>query len=144
MTMKKTVYIILSLFFVMCFASCASNDVVAEPAVSTKNNKQTEKKLRFEDWKYKGFGKELPVWIEPALAQDINTLKKLVPEMANASVVKVLAGTGENSDQADQTAKELANDLLQENSDLTFFANFWVLDSKKSDKPYVALYIYYK
>lgn len=129
----------------MGFTSCASNDVAAKNPVTTKNNKQIEKKLRYEDWKYKGFGKELPFWIDSALDHDLDALKKAAPEMKNASTVKVLVGTGENPDQAEQTAKEMAKDLMATEADFILYDNFWVLETEKSlDMPYVALYVYYK
>ena len=143
--MKKIKVIVLSLLIAMTFAGCASDNVVEKAPALIKNNKQTEKKLRYEDWKYKGFGKELPFWIDMALDHDIVTLKKAAPEMFNATTVKILLGTGENPDQAEQTVKALVADLLAEDSDFILYDNFWVLETEKSlDMPYVALYVYYK
>jgi len=129
---------------VLCFTGCASNKVVTESA--TKNNNiKTEEKLRFIDWKYKGFGKNLPLWVEPAVDNDIKALKKLVPDLNKASSIKILIGTGENSDQAEQKSKELVSQLLEQDEVYIFYDSFWVLENKPSlDMPYISLYIYYK
>ena len=142
--MKKIGFFLLAAFLALGFISCASNQVVTDSAAK-KNNKQTEEKLRFEDWKYKGFGKELPLWVEAAVDGDLPALKKTVLELQKASNIKILTGTGENADQAEQTAKELVNNLVTQESDWILYDNFWVLEYERTiNKPYISLYVYYQ
>ena len=61
--MKIQKKLILLLLFCLMLASCATTGNAAVQDIH-KEKKQAQKKLLFEDWKYKGFGQELPVWFE--------------------------------------------------------------------------------
>jgi len=134
------------LIIILAFASCATTNT-AVPASSNTENKQKTEKLRFDDWKYKGFGKELPYWADAAASSDSKLLKKIVPELNNAKTVTVLLGYGENSDQAEQSAKNLLKEKLTQDDLLQFFDSIWVrenIETKKTDMPYISIYILYK
>lgn len=154
--MRKIVQIIfLSLIFITFF-SCATTSASAndESNLSSPSDIKTpieEEKLRFDDWKYKGFGNELPLWVENAVDNDEKALLKVISDVENATEIKIFSGRGENLDRAEQIAKDLVNDFLSGNADLKssfiFYDNFWVrenIEIKTTDKPYISVYVYYK
>ncbi len=134
----------------MAAVSCATTSQTIEPIQPSDNkNLSAEEKLRFDDWKYKGFGNELPAWVEIAIDRNIQTLKTVVPELENASKVVIQIGWGENLDQAEQLVKELIAKDIENESQLTFYDSFWVRELDKSrlleeDKPYASVYVFYK
>jgi len=143
--MKKIYKILFLCLMFLSFVSCAST-AVSQEKTSNKNNKQNEEKLRFDDWKYKGFGKELPYWAGTA-AENEDMLKKLVPELNSAKTVVVLRGFGENSDQAEQSAKNLLVEKLLEDDSLQLFDSTWVrqdINYVSTEMPYISMYILYK
>ena len=75
------------------------------PGIYFKNT-QTKQKLRIDDWKYMGFGEDLPTWLIPALENDMKALKKSV-EALSSSDIKVLTATGCNRDQAENAMADL-------------------------------------
>lgn len=139
--------------FLSCATTGAKESAISEEAdltterTSNTENKRKEEKLRFDDWKYRGFGSELPVWIEAAVDSNIKVLKKLIPELANVGNVIVVVGRGENQDQAEQMAKELAEMNRAENPNLSFYDSFWVREAytnKLKEKPYASVHILYE
>ena len=116
-------------------ASCATTGNAAVQDIH-KEKKQAQKKLLFEDWKYKGFGQELPVWFEAAYNDDEPGLKKALPELQDKEVT-ILRGQGFNSDQAEQNLKL----KLAEAEALTFYDSGWaMLDVNE----YISIAILYK
>lgn len=131
----------------MSFEGCATTTAASTENTSNTNNKSSEVKLRFDDWKYKGFGKELPYWAEAAADSNTKYLKKNVPELNNAKKVIVLRGYGENSDQAVKAAENLYEEQKQEDSTLKLFDTIWVrqdINYKKTEMPYISMYVLYK
>ena len=136
--MKKIIFysLIFVLFFVFggFFSSCASL-----PSDSSHiEKKQSEKKLRFDDWKYMGFGSQIPVWVEPALDGNIARIKKLLPELADKELL-AFSAAGINIDQA-----EIALSELEVPEAFSLYEAFWVRQTQLSDKPYIAIAIYKK
>ena len=130
--MKKMIFCILILAAVCAFTGCAST-----PSESVyKEKKQSEKKLRFDDWKYMGFGSEIPLWVEPALDGNISKIKKIIPELTEAQI-EVRSANGINIDQAEEALNEI---VMPEN--FSVYDSFWVRQSRDSDKPYIAVAIY--
>lgn len=154
--MKKYIVSFLLLVFILSIEGCASkpageqsvvNSVEQNAASDTKKNNQTEEKLRFDDWKYKGFGQKLPVWAEFAIDSDNINLIKVISQVYNVNTVTVVIGEGENSDQAEQAAKDLEAQLLSKDGDYKYFDSTWIRENinlQKVDKPYKAVYVYYK
>lgn len=135
--MKRIVFFFLPLVFILFFAGCASNQL------SNTENKQTEEKLRFEDWKYKGFGYELPDWVEPAIEEKKSKVIKYQPELAD-STVEIFSGRGINIDQADAAAKEAASNAMAESGQIyELYDNYWVKEWGEVESPYISVYIYY-
>ncbi len=133
--MKKRIYLILSLLFIMLLASCATTSAGAGDINIEK--KQSNKKLLFKDWKYKGFGKPLPVWFEAAYKNDINAVRKTDSNLFDCEIV-ILRGDGVNSDQADKVLK-IKKDEASE--DLIFYDSCW---ARIGAGQYVALAVLYK
>lgn len=103
-----------------------------------KNN-QTREKLLIDDWKYKGFGNELPEWVIPALEEDVSEIKKIIPELSESQVI-VLKAEGYNHDQAEMA---LAEQEKPEN--FTCYDSFWVrISSKVNEKTYISISVYYR
>ena len=98
--------------------------------------KQNQEKLLFDDWKYKGFGQELPVWLEAAFENDVPAIKKVVPEIADKEV-EIIRAEGINSDQADRILKIKEEEL---SSDFILYDSSWAL----SGETYIALAVFYK
>lgn len=119
------------LFFIM-LASCATTSAGS----SHIEKKQNDKKLLFEDWKYKGFGQELPVWLEAAFENNVPAVKKAVPELSDKEV-EIVRAEGINSDQADKILKIKEEEL---SSDFILYDSSWAL----SGETYIALAVFYK
>jgi len=134
--MKKYIFYspIFALFFVLIsvFSGCAS--VPSDSSYIEK--KQAEKKLQYDDWKYMGFGHQIPQWVEPAINGNIAKVKKAVEELSDAEIL-VFSARGVNIDQAEEALQELE---IPEN--YTVYDSFWVRQSSSSDKPYIAVAIY--
>ena len=119
------------LFFIM-LTSCATTSAGGNHI----EKKQNQEKLLFEDWKYKGFGQELPVWLESAFENDVPAIKKVVPEIADKEV-EIIRAEGINSDQADKILKIKEEEL---SSDFILYDSSWAL----SGETYIALAVFYK
>jgi hypothetical protein len=119
------------LFFIM-LTSCATTSAGGNHI----EKKQNQEKLLFEDWKYKGFGQELPVWLESAFENDVPAIKKVVPEIADKEVL-IIRAEGVNSDQADKILKIKEEEL---SSDFILYDSSWAL----SGETYIALAVFYK
>ena len=119
------------LFFIM-LTSCATTSAGGNHI----EKKQNQEKLLFEDWKYKGFGQELPVWLESAFENDVPAIKKVVPEIADKEVL-IIRAEGVNSDQADKILKIKEEEI---SSDFILYDSSWAL----SGETYIALAVFYK
>ena len=89
--MKKIKFFSLLLFVLISFFSCASSKVVV-------------KDILFDDWRYKGFGSELPSWFEPAYLKDVDNVKKALPEFTEKDVI--LGGNAISADHAEKLIAE--------------------------------------
>ena len=119
-------------------AGCATTLSVA----NTKRNNANSKTLRFDYWKYKGFGSELPLWIEHAIDGKIDAIGKTVPELYGRELL-IFTGKGVNSDQAERNLESKLN--ISESFKL--YDEFWVrvADRQNSEElKYIAIAIYYK
>ena len=94
--MKTLIRTLLVLLFATLLASCATTSAGNHYI----EKKQNQEKLLFEDWKYKGFGQELPVWFDAAYENESAKIKKLVTELSDSELL-ILQAEGINSDQAD-------------------------------------------
>ena len=130
--MKTLFKTFLPLLFFIMLTSCATTSAGGNHIEKKQNNQ----KLLFEDWKYKGFGQELPVWLESAFENDVPAIKKVVPEIADKEVL-IIRAEGVNSDQADKILKIKEEEL---SSDFILYDSSWAL----SGETYIALAVFYK
>ncbi|MCR4578850.1 MAG: hypothetical protein K5681_00740 [Treponema sp.] len=129
--MKKIFFTVL-VVGLFIFAGCASTP--SEGVQKEKNLNQ--KKLRYDDWKYMGFGREIPEWVELAINNNPSKIKKLIPELAEAEI-EVRSAAGINIDQAEESLLELG---IPEG--FSVYDSFWVRQGKSVEKPYIAVAIY--
>lgn len=176
--MKKKFFFVF-LFVFIFFQSCTSTNIektnhnLQENLSSQNKNKksnnksdsdyieknaQESEKLRFSDWKYKGFGKDLPVWINYVFDDDLKSLYKKYDEFSKETEFILIKGFGKNSDQAEDSSKLELEELKQNDNEFekkfTLFEHFWVkLDFENkmniekfpelAEQPYVSLYLFY-
>ena len=133
--MKNFIRWILPLLLVISLSACATSGAY-------KEKHQNEKKLLFEDWKYKGFGQELPFWFEAAYNNNLTEVKKLVPELTGKEVT-ILRADGFNSDQSEQGLKLKLTELMSaENSEgFVLYDSGWAMIQAGK---YISLAILYK
>ena len=129
--MKNFIRLVLPLLLIISFTSCATT------SGTNKEKHQSEKKLLFKDWKYRGFGYELPVWFEAAYHDNQIKLKSVVPEL-NEKEVTILRGDGFNSDQSEQSLKLK---MAEKSEDFIFYDSGWAMIQAGK---YVSLAILYK
>ena len=130
--MKKIKFFSLLLFILISFLVCASIEVF-------NKSKQSVKSSYFEDWRYKGFGAELPSWFEPAYLKDIVNVKKSLPKFTEKDVI--LGGNAISADHAEK--------LIAENKKIDgyeFVDSCWAKLSKEivgeyAQTPYVFLIV---
>ena len=128
--MKNLIRLILPLLFIISMASCATSGAINE-------NHHNGKKLLFNDWKYRGFGYDLPVWFDAAYHDNQTKLKSLIPELSDKEVT-ILRGEGFNSDQAEQNLKHL---LSEADEAFVLYDSSWAMIEEGK---YVSLAILYK
>ncbi len=143
--MKIRFCLILSLLFTIGLSSCASVPASGEGAApdvqdTHKEKKQNPKKLLFEDWKYKGFGQELPVWFEAAYKGNTEEVRKKAG-ISNDYKIEIVTAQGINSDQVN---KSIWRYLIVKEELFELYDSCWVLlndkeaEEKNKGYPYFA------
>ncbi|MBR1638560.1 MAG: hypothetical protein IJ688_04155 [Treponema sp.] len=133
--MKRAYFFILFCIFICILAGCAS--VPSDGVYNEK--KQSEKKLRYDDWKYMGFGQQIPQWVEAAVEGKTPLVKKSFPEKEAAEFF-VASAAGMNIDQAEESLAE-----IEVPEDFELLDTFWVrLAASNDGKPYIAVAVYSK
>ena len=145
MAVMKTINkLLLLLLLISCFSACATTAAASTVGASGHaesgsniEKKQSNKKLLFKDWKYKGFGQSLPAWFEAAYKNDVNAVKKSDVKLSESEIV-ILRGEGINSDQADKVLKIKQEEI---SSDFILYETCW---ASIGAGDYVALAVFYK
>lgn len=140
--MKKILYLSLPLILIFTSSFMLAGCATTLSAANTKINNANSKTLRFDYWKYKGFGSELPLWIEHAIDGKIDAIGKTIPELYGRELL-IFTGKGVNSDQAERNLESKLN--ISESFKL--YDEFWVrvADGQNSEElKYIAVAIYYK
>lgn len=116
--MFKRIIYFACIFVIFINVSCASK-------TSTSNSEQIEKSseilteeskekeeiiLMFDDWKYKGFNNEYPLWAEFAIKNDISNLQKVL-NITSEHKINIIIHSGTN---IDQLIHKLGNELSNE------------------------------
>lgn len=127
--MKK---ILICAIFLICLLGCASNNV---------NNQPDEETIvfsgpGFEDWRYKGFGQELPLWFFFAYEDDLQGVVNSREDLAGTELsdLEIIAGNALNADQAEQLIKQNLELLNNEYID-TFWAKLCA-ETEEEQNPY--------
>jgi hypothetical protein len=120
------------LFFIM-LTSCATTSAGGNHI----EKKQNQEKLLFEDWKYKGFGQNLPVWFEAAYKDDLAKVLALLPDLMGKEVT-IIKADGFNSDQSEQSLKLKLADF---SADYVLYDSGWAMIEAGK---YISLAILYK
>ena len=135
--MKTRFCLTFFLLFILLLSACATTAPGSDAYIEKK---QSGKKLLFEDWKYKGFGRELPVWFEAAYHNDLEKIRQILPELAFREII-ILRAEGINSDQADKILKIKEE---ESSSEYTVYDAGWALQRKGKHETYIALAVLYK
>ena len=138
--MKNRFFLIVPLLIIFSLCSCVSTpSVESRTETGTKDvhkeKKQNPKKLLFEDWKYKGFGQDLPVWFEAAYEDNVAKIKKNVEQLSESEVI-IIRGEGINSDQAERVM-DLQKETVPEGFEL--YDSFWAMTGEGK---YISLALY--
>ena len=119
--MKNFIRLILPLLLIISFSSCATTGGVYN------ENDRDDKKLLFEDWKYRGFGYPLPEWFEAAYKGNVREVQKLI-DLPKNQKIKIITAKGINSEQAN---KLIMNELFVKAEAFKLYDSCWVLLNKK-------------
>lgn len=94
---------------------------------------------RYDDWKYMGFGIEIPEWYEYALRKNLNQLQKMIPEVNSKKDIIILKTCGKNLDLSEKKLQELEKQI---SDDFVLYDDFWTKYSSNSKEPFVSIAIY--
>ncbi|MCQ2593359.1 MAG: hypothetical protein MJ188_11320 [Treponema sp.] len=87
---------------------------------------EPEKILRFNNWKYFGFGQELPVWVDAAFDEDLSAVMEAVPELAKRKIM-IQTKDAETLDQAESSLSKMVDmDVIIDDEVFTLYERFWV------------------
>lgn len=133
--MKNRFCLLLPLLFALMLASCATTSAGTSDINIEK--KQSNKKLLFKDWKYKGFGQPLPAWFDAAYKNNVSGLQKTDAKLSGSEIV-IIRGEGVNADQADKILKIKQEEI---SSDFILYDTCW---ASIGAGDYIALAVFYK
>ena len=133
--MKNRFCLLLPLLFTLMLASCATTSAGTSDINIEK--KQSNKKLLFKDWKYKGFGQPLPAWFDAAYKNNVSGLQKTDVKLSGSEIV-IIRGEGVNADQADKILKIKQEEI---SSDFILYDTCW---ASIGAGDYIALAVFYK
>jgi hypothetical protein len=116
--MFKRIFYFVFIFAIFINVSCASkpSSSISEKAgknseITTEESKENEEIiLMFDDWKYKGFNNEYPLWAEFAIKNDISNLQKVL-NITSEQKINIIIHSGTN---IDQLIHKLGNELSNE------------------------------
>lgn len=133
--MKNRFCLLLPLLFALMLASCATTSAGTSDINIEK--KQSNKKLLFKDWKYKGFGQPLPAWFDAAYKNNVSGLQKTDVKLSGSEIV-IIRGEGVNADQADKILKIKQEEI---SPDFILYDTCW---ASIGAGDYIALAVFYK
>ena len=141
----------ISIFFLISisilFLSCTSTKISQEEPVEEVEEVIEEDLFgkRYIDWKYKGFGSQLPPWIDSAFDNSIEEVRSIIPQLAEKKIL-ILRVDSETLDQAELAINQgLENGISLEGDIYTLYERFWVMLAddfiQKEGCPYTSLAI---
>lgn len=124
----------------------AKNSVKTEKVEKSEKTVKPEKNdARFDDWKYKGFGKELPEWIEAAVdGKEKEVLRKI--NLEGLEEIQIFTASGINVDQSEEKLKNQLKEI-QLPGEKKLIEAFWVRvnqNKNEVEEPYITVLIYEK
>ena len=104
--MLKRIIYFACVFVIFINVSCASKtsasnseQIEKSSEILTEESKEKEEIiLMFDDWKYKGFNNEYPLWAEFAIKNDISNLQKVL-NITSEHKINIIIHSGTNIDQ---------------------------------------------
>lgn len=116
--MFKRIIYFACIFVIFINVSCASKtsasnseQIKKSSEILTEESKEKEEIiLMFDDWKYKGFNNEYPLWAEFAIKNDISNLQKVL-NITSEHKINIIIHSGTN---IDQLIHKLGNELSNE------------------------------
>ena len=142
--MRKTfIASLLALSSILIF-SCAStgktdDSTPQQPQEIIENTAEEPVIPRFDDWEYRGFGKELPDWAEAAVDLDYQTLQKSFP----GKDLLIIQGFGTNLDMCESDSYQKA----PYPEEAEFLDALWVrinAEYEQMEKPYISIRLFSK
>jgi hypothetical protein len=143
--MKKRILLIcvFSALIVSAYSGCASSSSAAassKAAATSKSQARSTSKNTdiFDDWKYKGFGMQLPQWVQPAIEGKKDKVVKYFPDYT-ADQIEIVTASGINVDQSENKLEKTSGRVLLD--------GFWVrlnTQVNKTEEPYITVLIYEK
>lgn len=100
--MKKLVLLVIFIAVVLC-TGCASKDESKKSEVTVEAPVDISGPA-FDDWRYKGFGKEIPLWFFYAFEDDIAGVVESRNDLSEADIpsLEIFTGDALNADQAEK------------------------------------------
>lgn len=158
--MNKVFFTLLCAIFItsVLFTSCETTESQSKEHVNSEKTISRKEKIKepelpveeipviphFDDWEYKGFGAELPEWIENALDNKISELKKDL-HFSEETELFVFIEKGVNADQAKQKLQQEIIQYKEDNSkEIEMVQEIWVRinhDYELTEEPYIAIEI---
>lgn len=95
-------------FFLAAFVffGCGTTSVDSSKNGADLSEETEVQIMMFDDWQYKGFGKEYPLWAEAALSDDVDMLKQYFPQISqNEMELDIQKSNGTNSDMCKRRAE---------------------------------------
>ena len=145
---KISIFFLILIYIV--FLSCTSTKISQEEPVEEVEEVEEviEEDLfgkRYIDWKYKGFGSQLPPWIDSAFDNSIEEVRSIIPQLAEKKIL-ILRVDSETLDQAELAINQgLENGISLEGDIYTLYERFWVMLAddfiQKEGCPYTSLAI---
>lgn len=103
--MKRNFFLVLIVLALSCFfAGCASDSKKSKKSETLEAPVSFYDGVAFDDWRYKFFGQELPVWFLYAYEQDFAGVIEVREDCAGfvPEQLYTIAGNAVNGDQAEQ------------------------------------------
>ncbi|MFA6855659.1 MAG: hypothetical protein WCR31_00490 [Treponema sp.] len=125
--------------------SCAATSQLPELQTPAEEKLSPTEEI-FSDWEYRGFGRELPVWVEPYFRGGVAAVQTACPEYEGKKL-RIVCASGKNADQAEQALAAAITDNTVLNGYI-LQDSMWVCLLQPEDialyggNTYVSLYLY--
>lgn len=129
-----------ALLIISCASTSGTKEKQTPQTQEPVENKENKPVIpRFDDWEYRGFGKDLPDWAEAAVDLDYQTLQKSFP----GKDLLIIQGFGSNPDMCESDSYQKA----PYPEEAEFLDALWVrinAEYEQMDKPYISIRLFSK